>query len=288
MYNTKVVGTTVEQGLTVEETENEFQHRSLLAVGMDLEARAYRVFETGGFLGIEKLQHVIEPRVGWTLVTGDDNAGLPQYDGVDAVPGKSNLITYSLTNRLKARAVGEEGQPGRVWEVARLTLLQSYDVQGDIRDDSTIPGTGGRLSSIFADLILEPLFGIRFRGTTSIDPYDGRILNGTTDLEYLAERWRVGAGTRHGQGGRLQFVQGAAEAQIGSRWRARVSTQLDTDPVEVIENRFEITFLEQCWAISAAYINRVDENEFRISVNLLELGQYGFGRAFASTATTTP
>jgi hypothetical protein len=67
-----------------------------------------------------------------------------------------------------------------------------------------------------------------------------------------------------------------------------VSTQLDTDPVEVIENRFEITFLEQCWAISAAYINRVDENEFRISVNLLELGQYGFGRAFASTATTTP
>jgi hypothetical protein len=30
----------------------------------------------------------------------------------------------------------------------------------------------------------------------------------------------------------------------------------------------------------------VDENEFRISVNLLELGQYGFGQAFASTATT--
>jgi len=282
LYNTKVVGTTVDQGITVEETENEFQHRSLFSAGVDLEARAYRVFEAGGALGIQKLQHVIEPRVGWTLVTGDDNAGLPQWDGVDAIPGKSNFITYSLINRLKARAVAEEGQPGRVWELARLTLQQAYDVQGDIRDDSTIPGTGGRLSAIFADLILEPLFGVRFRGTTSIDPYDGRILNGVIDVEYRAERWRVATGTRYGQGGRLQFFQGVAEASIGSRWRARVSTQFDTEAVEVIENRFEVSFLEQCWAVSAAYINRVDENEFRITVNLLELGQYGFGRAFTS------
>jgi LPS-assembly protein len=285
LYNQKAVGTTVDQGITVEETETEFQHRSLLSVGMDLEARAYRVFEVGGALGIERLQHVIEPRVGWSLVTGDDNAGIPQYDGVDAVPGKSNLITYSLINRLKARAVGEGNQPGRVWELARLTLQQSYDIQGDIRDDSTIPGTGGRLSSIFADLILEPLYGIRARGTTAIDPYDGRILRGTIDLEYQAERWRVAGGTRYGQGGRLQFFQGLAEVSIGSRWRFHVSTQLDTDPVEIIENRFEVTFLEQCWAISAAFINRVDENEFRIAVNLLELGQYGFGRAFGATQT---
>jgi hypothetical protein len=28
-------------------------------------------------------------------------------------------------------------------------------------------------------------------------------------------------------------------------------------------------------------VDRVDEDEFRITINLLELGQYGFGRAFA-------
>ena len=50
----------------------------------------------------------------------------------------------------------------------------------------------------------------------------------------------------------------------------------------VVENRVEVDFREQCWGISAAYIHRTNEDEFRVTVNLLELGQYGFGRAFAT------
>ena len=48
----------------------------------------------------------------------------------------------------------------------------------------------------------------------------------------------------------------------------------------VIENRLEVDFREQCWGFTAAFIDRVDEDEFRITINLLELGQYGFGRGF--------
>ena len=61
----------------------------------------------------------------------------------------------------------------------------------------------------------------------------------------------------------------------------RFSTTTTVDTGTVIENRFEVYFREQCWGISAAFIDRVDEDEFHITVNLLELGQYGFGRVFA-------
>jgi hypothetical protein len=58
----------------------------------------------------------------------------------------------------------------------------------------------------------------------------------------------------------------------------------DVETETVVENRIEVTFREQCWAITASYVNRTDEDEFHISVNLLELGQWGFGRAFAAQA----
>jgi LPS-assembly protein len=280
VYDTKVIGTKVERGFFVEDTEDTFTNRSLLEAGMDVEARAYRVFDVGGWLGIQKLQHVIEPRLSWDYVVGDGNEGLPQWDALDTIKD-SHFLTYSLTNRLKARAVGEGDKPGRVWELARLTLSQSYDVNGPRRIDTTSPGFGGRLSSVFADLILEPLFGIRFRATTNIDPYDGHVITATTDAEYRAQNWRVFVGTRHGQGGRLQFLQAAAEVRLGSHWYVRASSDYNVETETVVENRIEATFREQCWAITAAFINRVNEDEFHISINLLELGQWGFGRAFA-------
>ena len=249
--------------------------RSLFEAGVDLDASARRVFELGGAFGIQKLQHLIEPRVSYNYLDGDDSKDLPQWDGIDTVtPG--HTVTYSLTNRLKARAVGEEDRPGRVWEVIRFTLSQTYVI-----DPEPVAFQPRRLSDVFADLILEPLYGVRFRGTAAYDPYEDRVTAATTDLSYEAARWRATFGTRHGENGKLDFIQASLEARIGSRWTVRFSSNYNTDTDTVIENRLEVEFREQCWAITAAYIDRVDEDEFRISINLLELGQYGFGRGFA-------
>ena len=124
------------------------------------------------------------------------------------------------------------------------------------------------------------MYGVRFRGTASFDPYEYNVTTATTDLSYEAARWRAAFGTRHGNDGKLVYVQGSIEAKIGSRWAARFSSDYNTDTGTVIENRLEVEFREQCWAITASFIDRVDEDEFRISINLLELGQYGFGRGF--------
>lgn len=294
LYDTEVVGAKLDRGFTVEDTRKELTVRSLFEAGADLEARAYRVFDLDGALGIQKLQHVIEPRVSYNFLDGDDSRNLPQWDGIDTIrPG--HTVTYSLTNRVKARAVGEEGRPGRVWELIRFTLSQTYTIEPDpftptvfgtpvvATTPTTTTGTPKRLSDVIADLIFEPIFGVRFRGTASFDPYESRVTAATTDFFYEAARWRAAFGTRHGDEGRLIYIQSSLEAKLGARWTVRVSSDYNTDTGTVIENRLEIDFRAQCWGITAAFIDRTDEDEFRITVNLLELGQYGFGRAFAGT-----
>jgi LPS-assembly protein len=257
------------------------------------------VFDLGGALGIQRMQHAIEPRVSYNFLDGDDSSNLPQWDGIDRIePG--HTLTYSLTNRLKARSLDRDDRPGRVWELVRFTLSQTYTIEPDpttttvvttppptptnpapVPTTTTISTTPKRLSDIVADLIVEPLWGFRFRGTASFDPYEARVTAATTDLYYEAARWRAAFGTRHADDGRLAFVQGSFQARIGTRWAIRLSSDYDMDTGTVIENRIEVDFREQCWGITASYIDRVDEDEFRITINLLELGQYGFGRAFA-------
>jgi LPS-assembly protein len=293
IYDTKVIGTMIERGFLVEDTDDEFTTRSLFEASVDLEARAFRVFEMGGALGIERLQHAIEPRISYNVLSGDDSDELPQFDGIDFIR-PSNSVTYSLINRLKARAVpAPDGTPGRVWELGRLTLSQTYDAEEPPMIAQVagtpivpIPVEQRRLSDLTADLILEPLYGLRFRGTTLIDPYDGRIRTATTDTSYETTRWLALLGTRHGDGGRLQFVQGSLSAQLGSRWAVRFASNYDVESGTVIENRFEVDFREQCWAVTVALVDRTDEDEFRVTISLLELGQYALGRALGRSAAT--
>jgi hypothetical protein len=61
-----------------------------------------------------------------------------------------------------------------------------------------------------------------------------------------------------------------------------VTSNFDVETHTVVENRFELAFREQCWGFTATYVNRTTENEFHITINLLELGSYGFGQAFAA------
>jgi LPS-assembly protein len=321
VYDTEVVGTKVDHGFIVEDTRKDLTARSLFEAGVDLEARAYRVFELDGALGIQKLQHLIEPRVSYNFLDGDDSRNLPQWDGIDAT-APAHTVTYSLTNRLKARAVGQEDRPGRVWEIIRFTLSQTYTIEPEpfvasavgtvapVPTPAPIPTTAvaarrrrlaqgteptptptptttisgvtpKRLSDVVADLILEPLFGVQFRGTASFDPYEARVSSATTDFSYEAARWRAALGTRHGFDGQLLYIQASLQAKLGTRWAVRLSSDYNTDTGTVIENRLEVDFREQCWSITAAFVDRTDEDEFRITVNLLELGQYGFGRGFA-------
>ncbi|MBI4011875.1 MAG: LPS-assembly protein LptD [Candidatus Rokubacteria bacterium] len=298
LYDTTVVGTKVERGFLVEDTRKELVSRSLFEAGMDLEARAFRVFDLGGAFGIQRVQHAIEPRVGYSYASEIGQEDVPQFDGTDGSIGSTNTLTYSLTNRVKARGVPTDADPtGRVWELLRLTFSQTWNLEEPPQTVAAapinLPAPAGpippsisvktpRLSALIGDLIFEPAFGLRFRGTAAFDPYERDVLFATTDVTYETRDFRATFGTRHGLGGELQFIQGELQARLSPRWAVRFASNYDLLSETVVENRLEVEFREQCWAISVAFIDRTNEDEFRITINLLELGQYGFGRAFGA------
>ena len=297
LYDTKVVGTKVERGFLVEDTTKEIVSRSLFEAGMDLEARAYRVFDLGGALGIQRVQHAIEPRVGYTYVSEIGQEDVPQLDGTDSIRS-TNSLTYSLTNRVKARGVPTDADPnGRVWEMLRLTFSQTWELdeppQTVAAAPINLPAPAGpippstpvktpRLSDLVGDLIFEPVFGLRFRGTAAFDPYERDVRFATTDVTYETRDFSATFGTFHGLGGELQFIRGELRARLSPRWAVRFASNYDLLTETVVENRLEVEFREQCWAISAAFIDRTNEDAFHITINLLELGQYGFGQAFGA------
>jgi len=64
--------------------------------------------------------------------------------------------------------------------------------------------------------------------------------------------------------------------KVRSNVDVRGSTAWDVRRGQAIENRVGIDWRFSCWSVMAEYVNRRgDENEFRISINLLGLGQVG-------------
>ena len=60
--------------------------RSLFEAGVDFDARAQRVFDLDGAFGIQKLQHLIEPRVSYNYLDGDDSRTCPS--GTASTPSR--------------------------------------------------------------------------------------------------------------------------------------------------------------------------------------------------------
>jgi len=119
-------------------------------------------------------------------------------------------------------------------------------------------------------------------GTAAFDPYERDVRFATTDVAYETRDFSATFGTFHGLGGELQFIRGELRARLSPRWAVRVASNYDLLTSTVVENRLEVEFREQCWAITAAFIDRTNEDAFHITINLLELGQYGFGQAFGA------
>jgi hypothetical protein len=71
-------------------------------------------------------------------------------------------------------------------------------------------------------------------------------------------------------------VKAEALVKVLNNVDVRGSTAWDVLRGRAIENRVGIDWRFDCWSIIAEYVNRRgDENEFRISINLLGLGQIG-------------
>ncbi|MGH7331215.1 MAG: LPS-assembly protein LptD [Candidatus Rokuibacteriota bacterium] len=277
------------QGIVVEDTNNDALLRGLAILGGDIEARASRIYRAG-FMGIDALMHVVEPRFNYTFIDGRGLEGVPQWTELDRID-KSSRFAYSLINRVFARTAAPEGTEALKLEVMRLTVAQSYDL---LR-------TANPFSSLFGELIVNPSSFLYFRGDATYDVYGAGLQSATTNLGLVltpelatssgATALSIGAaaasiGTTYDKNAKVNFVQGAATADITRFVTARFQTNWSIESGTFVENRYGLDIKFQCWALALEYITRFQSsNEFRFTLNLLGVGGFGSGFGFGTSGS---
>jgi hypothetical protein len=268
--------------LLVEESVYDPRVRRQVEWGADVESRVSRVYTTDGSGSVAAYQHVIEPRVRVIEIRGFDQKAYPSYDpgastatgidpgyerrvGIDRL-GKANEVTYYLSNILNAKTVaGPDQQPIR-WEMVRFTLSQTFKM-----DPVAEP-----FKDLYGDLTVQPNQRIGFHADARYNVYDLGLREANADVRLIYPRFSVAVGPRFNEQGNSRYLRAETLVRVLSNLDVRGATAWDVLKGRAIENRMSIDWRFSCWAISAEYVNRHgDENEFRISINLLGLGQAG-------------
>ncbi len=283
-YTKEVVGlqTLEPETLVVEDTRDVLRTRLLGVAGANLEARATRVYEVNGRY-ISRLAHQIEPRVQYWFVDGSNTDRIPQWDAIDGADQvflreqgliepttRTNAVYYSLTNRLLAkRSATDPGAPPTRWELLRLTVGNSYDLDAGQRP----------VGPISSELILDPGGYLRFRADASFSVYDAESLRrANADVSLVLPRVTAAVGARYDEDARVEFIQGGAAARVSRYLSLRGSTAWDVRQDAFVESRIGAEIRFQCWSIGLTYVDRYrDEDEFRVTVDLLGVGSVSTG-----------
>src|SRR5207245_9709061 len=175
----------------------------------------------------------------------------------------TSLLTDSPRNRVRLRTIAPEGTEAQRWEFLRFTVGQTYDFLNDSRPFGNIAG----------ELIVDPSRIVRFRGETSLSPYESGFQTGTTDMALTLPAVTASVGTRYNRSDQTNFFQGSVTADL-TRWATgRFITNWDLHTDTFVENRYGVDFKYQCWAFSIEYVQRSTRgDELRFAVNLLGLG----------------
>jgi LPS-assembly protein len=163
-------------------TGDEFQHREMFDIGVDLSSEIYRIFNTGQ----NRLKHTLTPRINYSYIPDYDQAEYPQFDSIDRILAE-NKITYSLTNLFVHRRPDlrdtdqQENSPAyRYRQVVRFDIGQSYDFIEAYEDDPLEWNNGQTqepFSPVFARLDITPEQYFKLSSTVDWSVYDHEFVS---------------------------------------------------------------------------------------------------------------
>jgi LPS-assembly protein len=262
-----------------------------------------RVFRVNRF-GFSRVKHTVEPSVGYLYVPRPgQQEDLPFYDEIDRINQRS-VFTYGLRSRLLARTAPRAGEPesgGRIRELARLALFQSYDVlnkDGDFirdvdEDTGQVLGEADRISDLSMYLRLTPADFLYFEGrtdysvigdgakgaTVGIVLTDPRTPSDDFSLASLRGRSQIGLGYRFVANSAVEDVNASLLLRLTKRFYAAYETRYDVVSNRFLENRYGLRLISdcECWVIDVGLSDKrnPDEVEARVLVSLVGLGEVG-------------
>ena len=308
-YSTTVtnVYTPLGGGPAVENTNGEPRVRELFEYGADAESRASRVYEVGGWGGLDRILHSIEPRVHYIRIHGHNFYSLPLWtDQTDRIP-EASWFEYSVTNRIRGRTISSANAEADRLDLFKLVLASAYDFES------------GQLGNVAGALTVQPNRLVQLHGDLSYNVNGDGLQAYTTDLTLNVPRILASVGTRYnrmpqviipyfvqipgtfnpGNGlpsnQAINFLQGAATVEILRNLNGRFKTNWNIQSTNLVETRYGLDFKFDCWALSLDYVRRAPDrpgknpdNEFRFALNLLGLGNVLSTRVGGATTDSEP
>jgi len=287
LYNQEVIGQSISNGpnnlsspISIEDTRSTLRLRQQEEFGLLVESRASRVYNLAGTGSIAALQHVIEPRANFIEIRGINQKANPQYEpgggpstgidpgyeartGIDAI-NKANEVTYSITNRLNARTTSGANEEAVRWELARMTLSQTYNF---------LP-VSEPFKDLMGEAMVQPNEHFRISANARYNVYNLGLRDANGAFSVIFNDFSASVGPRFNEQQTFRFIQSAATARISRFVDAKTSSAWDVTAGRATEVRGGVDIHFDCWAILSEYIYRFgQDNEFRMSVNLLGVGQ---------------
>jgi hypothetical protein len=129
---------------------------------------------------------------------------------------------------------------------------------------------------VYADLTFSPNQRIGFHADARYNVYGLGLREANAAIRLIYPRFMVAVGPRFNLQGNSEYLRAETSVNVLSNIDVRTLSAWDVLKGRAIENRVGIDWRFSCWSIMAEYVNRHgDENELRISINLLGIGQVG-------------
>jgi hypothetical protein len=283
--------------------------RELFEARNELQARFFRGFDVGG-TSVNRLVHLLEPRISYWFINAGGQQKIPQFDNVDFI-SPQNRVTYSLTNRLLAKLKADDGSI-RTHEFLSFSLSQSINVNPQTRTFSNLflnaltperidqavrevtakSLNNGfsrvrerRLSNLVADLRASPLRDLTFYGVTAINTERNRVdgIEAGVRVAYpeygrieLAHSF-IRGGETAGQPNDSPFSSRETSGIIGRLLLTPLKNvalhylgRLDPRRDKSLENNVVATYATCCWMVGLHFLNRSEVPGVRGSENSVE------------------
>jgi LPS-assembly protein len=259
--------------LIKEKTHN----RELYDFNLDLSTELFNVFKINSDR-VDSIKHSIKPKVVYTYVPDEDQTEYPNFDYIDRI-GKSNLVTYSLTNTFTSRSLKNKTSNDKnddipsynYNEFLRIHFAQSFNINEEKEDKKDKKP----YSPIYGELKLTPAKYISFSTDATWSTYDNEFAT-----------WNASGTISDNRGDSLsaeyRFSRDSIESII-SHLNIRVTENLSMngeyrhnikDDIK-IRTGIGLLYTAQCWSLDLKYTEEADDERYYFTVNFNGLGGIG-------------
>lgn len=270
--------------------------RELVELRGDLTTQISRVFGFQYF-GLDKLKHTVEPLIEYLYIPPVNQNDLPVFDGVDRI-NKRSLFTYGLASRLLGRsAAAADEEHGEVFELARFSAVQSYDVLRDIPPTSQLdsvsgepinPRPGDHFSDIDFALRINPSTVTSIGGTATYDTGENQLSSATVGIRLreparvfeedirprLLTRATFNVEYRFITDNILQLLGSSIALPITDRIAGLYAMRYDINAASFLQNYIGVRLLSSCdcWALNVGMTQTRNPNEFQVQAQFTLAG----------------